>query len=100
MDADLKSIQQARELISRAREAQRWYANFTQDKVDHIVMAMAEAGAAAATELARHAHEETGFGRVESKVQKNHQIMVCEPTLEIGVKRSSVQETHTEETAE
>ncbi len=71
MDADLTSIQQTRELIAKAREAQRWYSRFTQDKVDLIVAAMAEAGAAAAVELARLAREETGFGRVESKTQKN-----------------------------
>ncbi len=71
MDADLKSIQQARQLVARAREAQRVYAGFTQDKVDRIVAAMADAGAAAAEPLARIAFEETGFGRVESKVQKN-----------------------------
>ncbi len=71
MDADLISIQQARELIASVREAQLRYSRFTQDKVDHIVEAMAEAGAAASPELARLAREETGFGRVESKIQKN-----------------------------
>lgn len=71
MDSDLKSIQQARELVKTAHGAQRWYAKFTQDKVDEIVSAMASAGEAAASELARLAHKETGFGRVESKVQKN-----------------------------
>jgi acetaldehyde dehydrogenase (acetylating) len=71
MDADLVSIQQARELIDRSREAQHRYARFTQDKVDNIVASMAEAGAAASTDLARLAREETGFGRVESKIQKN-----------------------------
>ncbi len=71
MDPDLRSIQQARELVTRARDAQRRYKDFTQDKVDRIVAAMAEAGEAASGDLGREAHEETGFGRPESKKQKN-----------------------------
>ncbi len=71
MDSDLKSIQEARELVSAARTAMLRYRFFTQDKVDRIVAAMAAAGEEAAGELGRHAHEETGFGRPESKKAKN-----------------------------
>ena len=71
MDPDLTSIQQARELVEQAHAAQHTYSKFTQDKVDHIVAAMAGAGAGAASELARLAHEETGFGRIDSKTEKN-----------------------------
>jgi acetaldehyde dehydrogenase (acetylating) len=71
MDKDLQSIQEARELVRRAREAQHAFKMASQETVDRIVEAMAEAGAAEAEPLARLAHEETGFGRVESKIQKN-----------------------------
>ena len=71
MDPDLRSIQQARELLQKASAAQKEFANASQEKVDRIVERMAAAGARAAETLARHAVEETGFGRVESKVQKN-----------------------------
>ena len=71
MDQDLRSIQQARDLVQRARAAQERYKTFTQAQVDRIVAAMAEAGEQAAERLGRMAHEETGFGRVESKKIKN-----------------------------
>lgn len=71
MDSDLRSIQQARELVHRAKEAQHRYKTFDQEKVDRIVDAMVEAGIRDAERLARVAHEETGFGRVESKTDKN-----------------------------
>ncbi len=71
MDLDLKSIQEARELVSAAHVAMLRYRFFTQDKVDQIVSAMAAAGEEAAGELGRHAHDETGFGRPESKKAKN-----------------------------
>ena len=48
MDKDLQSIQEARELLGRAKEAQIAFKNFTQEKVDKIVKAMADAGFAAA----------------------------------------------------
>ncbi len=71
MDRDLQSVQQARDFVQRARAAKERYKTFTQEQVDHIVAAMAEAGEKAADRLARMAHEETGFGRVESKTIKN-----------------------------
>ena len=70
-DKDLLSIQQARSLAARAREAQRAMADFTQEKVDRIVAAMAEAARGQAERLARLAHEETGFGNVKDKTLKN-----------------------------
>lgn len=71
MDGDLQSIQEARSLIRAARTAFSSYHAFPQDSVDRIVREMARAGADAAERLAKMAHEETGFGRVESKKQKN-----------------------------
>lgn len=71
MDADLRSIQQARDLLRRAHAAQKRFASASQEEVDRIVDAMVEAGAAEAERLGRMAHEETGFGRPESKARKN-----------------------------
>lgn len=71
MDADLASIQDARDALRAAHAAQQQFKTASQDTVDRIVAAMVEAGAAAAERLGRMAHEETGFGRPESKTQKN-----------------------------
>ena len=71
MDRDLHSIQQARTLLRKARGAWQTYHAFDQEKVDAIVRAMVRAGIEAAERLAVMAVKETGFGRVESKIQKN-----------------------------
>lgn len=71
MDQDLRSIQEARNLIREARAAQHEYATFTQEQVDVVVAAMAESGAGDARRLGKLACEETGFGRLESKTEKN-----------------------------
>lgn len=71
MDADLQSIQQARELLSRAKQAQEKLQYFTQKQVDAICAAMADAGFREAERLAKLAVEETQMGRVESKTFKN-----------------------------
>lgn len=70
-DADLLSVQEARTLVLRARDAWDQYGHFSQDKVDRIVAAMAEAASRASLELARLAVEETGYGIVEHKFVKN-----------------------------
>jgi len=70
-DRDLRSIQQAREIAAKAKEAQQEFAGFSQKQVDQIVEAMAEAGYAASERLAKMAVEESGFGRWEDKVIKN-----------------------------
>jgi acetaldehyde dehydrogenase (acetylating) len=70
-DKDLLSVQQARSLAARARAAQQALAGFSQEQVDRVVDAMAEAARADAERLARLAHEETGFGNVEDKTLKN-----------------------------
>ena len=70
-DADLRSIQEARTLAQKARAAQRVLAGFSQEQVDRVVDAIAEAAQAEAEPLARLAHEETGFGNVEDKTTKN-----------------------------
>src|SRR5262245_6569183 len=70
-DKDLLSIQEARSLVSKAKEAQRTLAGFSQEQIDRIVDAMAEAARPEAERLARMAHEETGFGNVKDKTTKN-----------------------------
>ena len=70
-DADGASVQQARALAARAKEAQRVLAGFTQEEVDGVVDAMASAVRTEAERLARLAHEETGFGNVRDKTTKN-----------------------------
>ncbi|HEX8297522.1 MAG TPA: aldehyde dehydrogenase family protein, partial [Rubricoccaceae bacterium] len=71
MDSDLASIQDVRDALTAAHAAQKRYATFPQEHVDRIVAAMVEAGAAAAERLGQMACDETGFGRPESKMQKN-----------------------------
>ena len=70
-DKDLASIAEARALARRAKEAQLVLAEFSQAQVDAIVDAMAAAVTPKAEALARLAVEETGFGVVADKVQKN-----------------------------
>lgn len=71
MDSDLLSIQQARDLATAAREAQRQFMRASQAEVDRICAAMAEAAHAAAADLGRMATEETGYGVPEHKTLKN-----------------------------
>jgi acetaldehyde dehydrogenase (acetylating) len=70
-DRDLASIKEARALVRRAREAAAALAEFSQEQIDAIVDAMAAAVTPQAEALARLAHEETGYGVVADKVQKN-----------------------------
>jgi len=70
-DKDLQSLQEARDLVERAKEAQKAFRLFTQDQVDAVVKAMVDAGFSAAERLGRLAHEETGFGKPEDKRKKN-----------------------------
>ena len=69
-DADLVSIQEARTLAVAAREAQRAFLSATQADVDRICAAMTRAIMDNAPQLARLAHEETGYGVVAHKQLK------------------------------
>lgn len=71
LDKDLESIQETRDLCRQANEAQKKLNSFTQEQVDRIVKAMAEAGARENRRLAEMAVQETGFGIVEDKMTKN-----------------------------
>ncbi len=70
-DKDLASIAEARTLARRAKQAQLSLAEFSQEKIDAIVDAMAAGVTPHAEPLARLAVEETGYGVVADKVQKN-----------------------------
>ncbi len=71
LDKDLQSIQEARTLAAKAKEAQLEFKHYNQEQVDKIVKAMADAGYKEAEHLAQLAHEETGFGKVADKTIKN-----------------------------
>ena len=58
--------------FSEIREAQRVFAQYTQEQVDKIFLAAATAANKARISLAKMAVKETGMGVVEDKVIKNH----------------------------
>ena len=70
-DRDLASIHEARTLARRAKQAQSILAEYSQAQVDAVVDAMAAAATRHAEASARAAVEETGFGVIADKVQKN-----------------------------
>ncbi len=70
-DRDLQSIQEARDLAAKAFEAWKIWATVSQEHVDRVCAAMAEAALAASERLGIQAHEETGFGVSEHKRMKN-----------------------------
>lgn len=53
LNKDLQSIQEARDLVSKAKEAQLAFRKATQEQVDKIVKAMADAGYAATQQVGR-----------------------------------------------
>ena len=71
IDRDLASVQEARDLVRRADEAQRAFARATQAETDRVVEAMGRAASGEAERLARLAVDETAMGRYEDKVVKN-----------------------------
>jgi acetaldehyde dehydrogenase (acetylating) len=70
-DRDLASIAEARSLARRAKAAAPALAECTQDQIDALIDAMASAVTPHAEALARLAAEETGYGVVADKIQKN-----------------------------
>src|SRR5437773_10323818 len=70
-DRDLASIAEARALARRAKQAWLELAEFSQERIDAIVDAMAAAATTQAEAFARLAVDETGYGVVEDKIQKN-----------------------------
>ena len=70
-DRDLASINEARTLAGRAKKTQATLAEFSQEQIDAIVDAMAAAATKHAEASAQAAVDETGYGVVADKVQKN-----------------------------
>src|SRR6188768_2991413 len=70
-DKDLTSIAEARALARAARQAQPLLAELSQEQIDRIVTMMAEVVTAHAEALAQLAVDETSYGVVADKVQKN-----------------------------
>jgi len=68
---DLQSRQEVRDLVSAAAAAQETLRRMDQKTIDKIVKAMAERAAQHAAELAQLAVDETGFGNVTDKIEKN-----------------------------
>lgn len=71
MDRDLQSIQQVRDLVAQAKQAQKALAAMDQVQLDRITAAVARTGAENARALAEMAVEETGFGIAAHKEIKN-----------------------------
>jgi acetaldehyde dehydrogenase (acetylating) len=70
-DRDLVSIAEARAHARRAKEAWLELAEYSQERIDAIVAAAAEAATAQAEAFARLAVEETGYGVIADKITKN-----------------------------
>jgi acetaldehyde dehydrogenase (acetylating) len=70
-DRDLASIAEARALARRAKQAWLDLAELSQERIDAIVAAMAAAATSHSEAFARLAVEETGYGVVADKIQKN-----------------------------
>jgi acetaldehyde dehydrogenase (acetylating) len=70
-DRDLTSIAEARALARRAKQAWLELAEFSQERIDTIVEAMAAAATAQAEAFAQLAVDETGYGLVADKIRKN-----------------------------
>lgn len=71
-DKDLQSIQEARDLAAKGREAANKLAEYDEQQIDRILRKMVETAERHAWELAEMAVEETGFGIAADKVYKNH----------------------------
>jgi len=70
-EKDTQSIQEAQNMVTRARDAQRIWATATQQQVDRVCEAMSQVAYEASERLGRTAAEETGFGVPEHKKLKN-----------------------------
>jgi acyl-CoA reductase-like NAD-dependent aldehyde dehydrogenase len=71
LDKDLKARQEARVLARQAEEAQKILAQMSQQQLDKIAEAVADAFYKESSALADMAVRETGFGNAEDKTTKN-----------------------------
>ncbi|OXS76144.1 acetaldehyde dehydrogenase [Lysinibacillus sp. KCTC 33748] len=70
-DKDLLAIQEMRDAVRHANIAQATYMQYSQQQVDHIVKAVADAAFKEAERLANMAVQETGMGVPNHKKMKN-----------------------------
>jgi acetaldehyde dehydrogenase (acetylating) len=70
-EKEQRSVEQARQMVVMARDAQRIWATATQQQVDRVCATMATVAYEASERLGRLAAEETGFGVPEHKKLKN-----------------------------
>jgi len=71
LDPDLRSLQEVRDALRRAKAAALAVRDYSQEQIDRVCEAMAGAVLESAAPLARSAVEETGIGRVHYKILKN-----------------------------
>mgnify|MGYP002630003723 CR=1 FL=1 len=71
LDPDLRSLQEVRSALAKAKVAQKAVSRYSQAQIDRVCEAMAHAVRDNAYELARLAVDETGIGRVHYKILKN-----------------------------
>ncbi|MCX4348467.1 MAG: bifunctional acetaldehyde-CoA/alcohol dehydrogenase [Alphaproteobacteria bacterium] len=72
VDETLQEQQYIDALVNKVSEAQKIYATYSQEQVDHIFRRVALKLSSLRIPLAKMAVEETGMGVVEDKVIKNH----------------------------
>ena len=72
LDRDLATLQEVRNLVNAAKKAQDILKTFSQEQVDRICLAIAEAGEKNACLLADMAVSESGMGKYEDKCFKNY----------------------------
>ena len=71
LDRDLATLQEVRNLVNAAKKAQDILKTYTQEQVNRICLALAEAGEKNACLLADLAVSESGMGKYEDKCFKN-----------------------------
>ncbi|MGT2935526.1 acetaldehyde dehydrogenase (acetylating) [Streptococcus castoreus] len=72
LDVDLCSIQEARDLVRKGKQAANVIATFSDEQIDIILRNIVKAVGVNAYYLADMAVEETGFGKVNDKAYKNY----------------------------
>ena len=71
MDKDLRSVQIVRDLVKKAKEAEKEFHKYDQSHVDYIVEELAKESERNAERLAEMASAETTYGIVKDKITKN-----------------------------
>ncbi len=95
-DSDLVSIQEVRAKVEQAYAAFQQFRNFTQDKIDAIVEAMAAAARLHSARLAQLAVDETSYGNARDKLAKNLLAADILPRAIRGIKTVGVLREDTE----